>query len=272
MSAIRDYYALLEVGEGADPAEIKRAYHRLARRLHPDVTGGDAAASELFKSVHAAYRVLTDPIKRHAYDKARGTSGSDHVTDGRGLDHMSFAALFDLGETASEPAERAATRELALQVKLSFRQALVGGITTVRLPAGDTIRIPVPRGTRHGQKIRIPGGEDVAASDLLITFRVEPDARFRREGDDLHVVETVTALEAMLGTTRALANAYGRIVRLPIPPGTQPGDRLRLKGQGVETVSERGDLYVEVQVEVPRDLTEEQRAMLARAAKRCGLL
>lgn len=276
MSANRDYYALLEVGEGAGPAEIKRAYHRLARRLHPDVTGGDAAASELFKSVHAAYRVLADPLKRHAYDNARGRAGADangEAGDRDGLDNTSFAALFDLStEPVTEAAGPSASRDLALQVKLTFRQALLGGVTSVRLPTGETIRLPVPRGTRHGLKIRVPSGAVNTYGDLYVTFRVEPDARFRREGDDLHVVETISALEAMLGTTRALANAYGRIVRLPIPPGTQPGDRLRLKGQGVETSNDRGDLYVEVQVEVPRELTDEQRAMLTRAARRCGLL
>ena len=105
-----------------------------------------------------------------------------------------------------------------------------------------------------------------------MTFRVEPDTRFRREGDDLHVVETISALEAMLGATRSMASVYGQVVRLPIPPGSQPGDRLRLRGQGVETADGRGDLYVELQVEVPRDLTEEQRSELAEAARRCGLL
>jgi DnaJ-class molecular chaperone len=230
----------------------------------------------LFKSVHAAYRVLADPLKRDAYDKARalddGESANASVPGG-GLDSSAFAALFDLSsEPHSDSAGAAAARDLALQVKLSFRQALLGGVTSVRLPTGDTIRLPVPRGTRHGLKIRVPSGAVGTAGDLYVTFRVEPDARFRREGDDLHVVECISALEAMLGTTRALANAYGRIVRLPIPPGTQPGDRLRLKGQGVETATDRGDLYVEVQVEVPRELSDEQRAMLARAARRCGLL
>jgi DnaJ-class molecular chaperone len=274
MSAKRDYYALLEVGEGAGPAEIKRAYYRLARRLHPDVTGGDAAASELFKSVHAAYRVLADPLKRNAYDRARALDDAESASVGdRGLDSSAFATLFDLSaEQNPESAATAASRDLALQVKLTFRQALLGGATSVRLPTGDTIRLPVPRGARHGLKIRVPSGAVGTAGDLYVTFRVEPDARFRREGDDLHVVECISALEAMLGTTRALANAYGRIVRLPIPPGTQPGDRLRLKGQGVETATDRGDLYVEVQVEVPRELSDEQRAMLARAARRCGLL
>jgi len=272
MSAILDYYGLLEVGDEADAAEIKRAYHRLARRLHPDVTGGDAEAAERFKVVHTAYTVLTDPVRRRAYDRVRrvradldgfsaaGSTSSDELP----VDEHSFAALFDLGAGAQ--------RAVALQVRLTFRQALVGGATTVRLPSGDTLRLPVPRGARNGQRIRLQSRAAGAEGDLDVTFRVEPDARFRREGDDLLVTECVSALEAILGATRSLTNAYGQVVRLPIPPGSQPGDRLRLKGQGVATADGRGDLYVEIQVEVPRDLTEEQRAMLASVARRAGLL
>jgi molecular chaperone DnaJ/curved DNA-binding protein len=283
MHAIRDYYALLEVGEGADSAEIKRAYHRLARRYHPDTTGGDVEAAERFRTVHAAYAVLTDPLRRRLYDRARGKMAADGASNGvqaqtvEGLDAEAFSALFDQMADAPLSAEPAAApsfqgKDVALQVRLTFRQALVGGATTVRLPTGHTFRLPVPRGARHGLKIRVPGQNAGADGDLYVTFRVEPDSRFRREGDDLHVVECVSALEAMLGSARSLMNAYSQVVRLPIPPGTQPGDRLRLRGQGVETGTSRGDLYVEVQVEVPRDLTDEQRAVLVRAARRCGLL
>jgi curved DNA-binding protein len=284
MTAILDYYALLEVGEGADPAEIKRAYHRLARRYHPDATGGDSDAAERFRSVHAAYLVLTDPLRRKVYDRARvraggagdAVNGGQRWDNGEGIDSEAFAALFELTADRAPPGAGGETgvagRDMALQVRLTFRQALVGGATTVRLPTGETFRLPVPRGARHGLKIKVPGRPAGVEGDLYVTFRVEPDARFRREGDDLHVVETVSALEAMLGATRTLTNAYDQVVRLPIPPGTQPGDRLRLRGQGVQTPDDRGDLYVEVQVEVPRDLSEAQRALIAGAARKCGLM
>ena len=97
-------------------------------------------------------------------------------------------------------------------------------------------------------------------------------ARFRREGDNLHVIETVSALEAILGTTRSITNAYGQTMKVHIPPGTQPGERLRLRGQGVETATRRGDLFVEVQVTVPRSLTDAQREALAACARDSGLI
>ncbi len=108
--------------------------------------------------------------------------------------------------------------------------------------------------------------------DLVVTFRVEPSPRFRREGDHLHIAETVSAIEAILGTTRQITNAYGQTVKVSIPAGTQPGERLRLRGQGVATDKRTGDLFVEVLMMVPRQLTDAQRAELEAAALRAGIL
>ena len=86
------------------------------------------------------------------------------------------------------------------------------------------------------------------------------------------MTETVSALEALLGTTRAITNAYGQTIKLPIPPGTQPGERFRLRGQGVATCRHAGDLFVEIAVTVPKDLTDAQRERLRAAAEEAGLL
>ena len=137
----------------------------------------------------------------------------------------------------------------------------------------------IPRGVRTGVKIRVsgrgqaaPGGASGGApGDLLVTLRVDVSPRFRREGDHLHVVETVSAIEAILGTARSITNAYGQTIRVAIPAGTQPGERLRLRGQGVATDKRTGDLFVEVNVMVPRELTAGQRAELEATAQRIGL-
>ncbi|MDX1531322.1 MAG: DnaJ C-terminal domain-containing protein, partial [Rhodothermales bacterium] len=94
----------------------------------------------------------------------------------------------------------------------------------------------------------------------------------RRNGDHLHVTETITAVEAMLGTTRSITSAYGRVIKLPIPPGTQPGECFRLRGQGIVTAKRAGDLFVEIQVEVPKTLTAAQREQIRKAAQDAGLL
>ena len=148
-------------------------------------------------------------------------------------------------------------RDVDATVRLAFEEALEGGRREIRTSGGEAVRINVPKGVRDGFKIKLAGKGDPAPGgrgapgDLYLTFRVTPDARFSRDGDDLVTTETVSAVEAMLGTTREVRTATGKTVRLKVKPGTQPGTRLRVKGQGVETDAGKGDLYVVVEVSVP---------------------
>ena len=193
-----------------------------------------------------------------------------------------FGDLFSrfFGGAEEEPfAERPrphASSDVKTRMRISFDQALRGGKTDVTLPDGEKVRIDVPKGVRPGFKIRLRGrgavGPNGQRGDLYVTFRVGEHPRFRREGDDLHVTEAVSAFEAMLGTTRSIENAYGRRIKLTIPPGTQPGETLRLKGQGVETPKADGDLYVQIDVRIPQNLTAAQQDALREAAQKAGLL
>ncbi len=167
-------------------------------------------------------------------------------------------------------------RDVEATFRLSFEEALAGGPREFTTPSGDAVRITVPKGVRDGFKIKMSGRGEPSPSgrgepgDLFITFRVTPESRFRRDGDDLTVTEEITAVEAMLGTTREVRTAYGQTVRLKVKPGTQPGTRLRIKGQGVETAKGTGDLYVEVEVTVPT-LSDDARAGLREWAEATGL-
>lgn len=167
-------------------------------------------------------------------------------------------------------------QDIETTLRIPFDQALQGGRTQVTLPDGDKVRLKIPKGARSGMKIRLrgrgqpsPGGK---RGDLYVTFQVEKHPRFRRKGDDLYVTETVSIFEAMFGITRSITTAYGQQIKLNIPAGTQPGERLRLKGQGVQTKDGQGDLYVEVNVRVPDDLTEAQKQTLRKGAEEAGLL
>src|SRR5690606_28244467 len=124
---------------------------------------------------------------------------------------------------------------------------------------------------RPGLKIRLRGqgepGPTGVRGDLYVTFDVAESPRFRREGDDLYTTVSVNAFEAMLGAKRGVTNAYGQQIKLTVPKGTQPGDRLRLREQGVQTDKGAGDLYVEIDVTVPRDLTPEQQETLRTVAR-----
>lgn len=167
-------------------------------------------------------------------------------------------------------------RDVEATLRLRFEEALQGGPREVTLPRGETVRIDVPKGVRPGLKIRLRGrgqsGPDGQRGDLYITFDVEEHPRFQRQGDDLHVTERISAVEAMLGTSLRIENAYGKTVRLKIPAGTQPGNVLRLNGQGVQTDQGKGDLLVRIDVEVPRSLSEDARDALREWAKKHDVL
>ena len=184
-----------------------------------------------------------------------GGGRDDFVFGGGG----GLGGIFDQffgGGNGPEPQYRGG-RDVEATLRLSFAEALAGGPREFTTPAGESVRITVPKGVRDGFKIKLAGRGEPGLrgrsepGDLFVTFQVTPSARFRRDGDDLTTSVSVSAVEAMLGTTREVETASGKTVRLRVKPGTQPGARLRVKGQGVASDRRTGDLYVEVEVTVP---------------------
>ena len=157
---------------------------------------------------------------------------------------------------------------------ISFEEALRGGKTEVTLPDGQKVRLTIPKGAEEGQKVRLKGrggeGPGGQRGDLYITFHVRPSPRFRRDGLDLTLTETINVAEALLGTTRTITTAYGDTIKVTIPPGTQPGERLRLRDQGIKTDDGAGALFVEVAVTIPTSV--EDKAGLRAWAEKEGLL
>jgi molecular chaperone DnaJ/curved DNA-binding protein len=161
-------------------------------------------------------------------------------------------------------------------LRVSFDEALRGAKRRVKLPTGKTVRITVPRGARPGQKVRLRGhgrrGPRGQRGDLYVTFEVGRHPRFRRRGDDLVLTEAVSVFEAMLGTERRIPTPYGQRIKLSIPAGTQPGEKLRLKSQGVRPDDgPAGDLYVEVEVTTPEARTTREREAVRHAAQAFGI-
>jgi curved DNA-binding protein len=312
MPAVKDYYEVLGVSESASTDAIKKAYRKLAREFHPDRNPDKPDAEERFKEIQEAYSVLSNAKKRKEYDARKkspfagfgdgfGPAGSERVyraPDGTyvrfdagsgGFEDVSdlggsfgdvFSRFFG-GEAPEEPSarrrqRRARGRDVETTLKLSFEHALQGGKTDVSLPDGATIRIDVPKGVDSGFKIRLKGrgapGPTGERGDLYVTFQVEPHGRFRREGNDLYTTIDVNPFEAIFGLKRNVRTPSGKQIKITIPEGSQSGDRLRVRNHGVETDSARGDLYVEIAVKTPRDLTEEQKAVLRAAAEEVGLL
>ncbi len=310
MPASKDFYAVLGVAEDASADDIKKAYRRLAREYHPDKNPGDKAAEDKFKEVQEAYSTLGDAAERKQYDRLRrdpfagaygagpGPAGGryyrapdgtyvnvdaagagpqqDYTFSGGGIEDL-LGGLFGGGMGGDPFGSRrrpAAPRDTEAQLTVSFEDALRGGPQTFRM-GDETLRLELPQGVRPGYKVRLrgrgpegPGGR----GDLYVTVEVAPHARFRREDDDLVATERINAVEAMLGTAREVETPYGGRIRVRVRPGTQPGERLRLRGQGVKTDRGTGDLYVEVAVDVPRELSDEARSTLAAWGREQGLV
>ncbi|MFQ5429866.1 MAG: DnaJ C-terminal domain-containing protein [Phycisphaerae bacterium] len=268
----RDYYEVLGVSRSATDADIKKAFRRLAKKLHPDQNKGDASAETRFKELQEAYAVLSDPGKRRQYDQfghaAPGTvfppGGHGHVRSSGGVpvDFGDLADLFDFsfdqqprsGRGASifdafmggEPGRRqqaavTPAEDLESTVSLTFEQAVRGTTLDLEVSRGsrkrERISVHIPPGVRSGQRVRIrgkgkPGRGRRAAGDLYVICDVQPHPYFERRDEDLYLTVPVTVSEAALGAKVDLPTLDGTRT-VTIPPGTASGAKLRLAGLGV---------------------------------------
>ncbi len=276
MPQTEDLYDVLGVDEDASQEEIKKTYRTLARKHHPDRNPDDPNAEEKFKEIQKAYSVLSDEEKREQYDAQRRFGGGGGFGGGARTQRQN---PFDGGRQQQRQQRqrgRQGGQDLETTLRLSFREALEGGRKQVGLPSGESIRLKIPKGVRDGFKIRLKGRGQPAPTgqrgDLYVTFEVGDHPHFDRKGDDVHRTETIGMFEAVFGTDIRVPTPYGQHLKLSVPAGTQPGEKLRLKGQGVKTDDGTGDLYVEIDVNIPENLSRKQRAVLHEAAEDANLL
>jgi len=267
-------YDALGVSRTASDAEIKKAYKKLARKYHPDLNPGDTAAEERFKEVSAAYDVLGDPEKRKLYDEF----GEDATRMGfdpeqaraykqwqqqaawrpggrRAQSHDFDADIFEslFGGRRGGPRPG---RDLHADLVTDFRSAALGGVRTLTFGDGRTMDVRIPPGVKDGGSIRLrgkgsPGSGGGPPGDLIITLHVEPDPLFRREGDDLHLDVPITVPEAVAGAQIDIPTLTGH-VRLKVPPGSQAGQTLRVRGKGIARKDRApGHLYAHLRVMAP---------------------
>ncbi|MCY4272850.1 MAG: J domain-containing protein [bacterium] len=283
-----DYYKVLGVSPSAPDKEITKAYRKLARKLHPDANPDDAQAEERFKEVSAAYDVLGDGERRAQYDHLRHmgpmnfqASPGGFTMEGDLADIFSSfmgGGRFDRGGPPFSGQTRPVRgHDLNAQLVLDFAEA-VQGTTTDLTFSGDTARagraisVRIPAGVDDGQKIKLagkgePGVNGGPPGDLYVTVRVKAHPVFGRQGKNLMVCAPVTFAQAALGAAISVPTFEGAPVTLRLPPGSQPGRVLRVRGRGVETARGTGDLLVTVEVEVPGELNDEQRRALEAFAK-----
>jgi DnaJ-class molecular chaperone len=283
-----DYYAALGVKRDAAEKEIRSAYRKLARKLHPDVNPGNADAEARFKEVNAAYEVLSDPEKRKKYDRygdnwehadeierARraggGRSGNFYTyTSSPGFDFQDVGDLDGLfGNFFGRGRGRQATMPVDLEqpVEISLREAFSGTTRLLAAEGGRRIEVRIPPGVTDGSRVRVAGEGREAGSrkgDLYLVVAVQPDRRYERRGDDLHTEVEVPLTTAVLGG-EVTVESLDRKVALTIPPLTQNERVFRLGRLGMPKLgreSERGDLFAKAKVRLPKALTDDQKTLV----------
>lgn len=276
----KDYYQVLGVPRDATAADIKRAYRRLARRHHPDVNTGDAAAEQRFKAVNEAHEVLGDPATRRRYDELganwrhyeqQQTPGAGPFAGGPfgfgGPQAFSdfFETFFGGAAAGGRPArDGGRSGDVEHVIELSLEQAFHGSTRRLLIRgdgSGRPVDVRIPAGVTDGALIRVAG--EGGPGELLLRVRIRPHPRFTLRNRDLLVETVLPVTTAVLGGDVEVATLDGRTVRLRIPPATQPGQVFRLKGRGLPGVGSPaapGDLLVTARVAVPRHLSAAARA------------
>ncbi len=301
----KDYYKIMGLAKNATPDEIKRAYRKLARKYHPDVSKEPNAEAK-FKELGEAYEVLKDPKKRAAYDQigrnfqdgqpftpppeyqtgfdfGKGFGGSQ----GSGFSDF-FEALFGRAYAQGAGAGGYGRQfqvhgsDQHARILIDLVDAFQGGerLITLNMPQTDSqgrviakmrsLNIKIPKGIKAGQRIRLtgqggPGMGGGSNGDLYLEVEFNPHRYFRAEGRDIHLELPVTPWEAALGASVAVPT-LGGTVDLKIPAGSQTGKQLRLKGRGLPGVP-AGDQYVTLKIVTPPAKTEQAKALYEQMAK-----
>ena len=276
----KNFYEILGVKNDATAAEIKKQYRKLAVELHPDKNNGDANSEEKFKAISHAYEVLSDESKRSAYDdqlKYGSASPRFNNTQGRGdfSDIFSgnpddlFQTLFGFGGN-----DGSIGRDLQSSIEITFRDAVLGSQITVDLGTGkgseSKVTLNIPAGVNNGSKIRLPGRGQPGkkrAGDLYIALLVADHPVFHRSGMDLVLALPTTITEVMLGATIKVPTLTGSEVKVKIKPGSQYGDKLRIRGEGVKSGKLQGDLILILQPQTPQKMSKESIKLTEQLAK-----
>lgn len=293
-----DYYKILGVDKSATQDDIKKAYRKQARKLHPDLNPNDKEAEKQFKQLNEANEVLSNPENRAKYDKygenwkhgeeyekaqqqqrqqyqgrnySGGFSGADF---GEGEDFSDFfQSMFGGAGGGSNRSSRGSAsgkfkgQDVHAELNLNLKDAATTHQQTFDIN-GKKVRITIPAGVYDGQQIKLkghgsPGVNGGPSGDLYITFNINQDPNFERGGDDLKTKVTIDLYTAVLGG-EVTVNTLDGSVNLKVKPGTQNGTTVRLKGKGFPVYKKDGhfgDLFATYDVKLPTDLTDKQKEL-----------
>jgi curved DNA-binding protein len=284
MPKVKDYYEVLGVPRTASQKEISAAFRKLARKHHPDLNAGDKQAEARFKEVSEAHDVLHDPKKRRLYDQfgpdwasaqaagappgARSGAGGFGPDAGPSVQYRTvtpdemedlfgneggFGDIFGSIFGANRGRSRQQAMDVEAPITVSLAEVYRGTSRTVELPGGRRVEVKVPAGVKEGTVLRVPG--------LRASVQIAPDPVFRREGKDLYVTVPVPLHVALQGGEVAAPSLKGGQVQFKVPPETQNGTKIRLRGLGLPDPKggPTGDLYAEVRVHLPVPMDERTR-------------
>ncbi|HTO15827.1 MAG TPA: J domain-containing protein [Edaphocola sp.] len=297
--AFIDYYQVLGVDKKASQEAIKKAFRKLARKYHPDLNPNNKEAEQKFKAINEANEVLSNPENRVKYDKygenwqhaeayeqaqkeqagRRATRGQGSPFDGytyerSGAGEEDFSDFFSsmFGDQAQgfEGGRRRGSsnkfkgQDISANLTLRLSQLMNSHQQTFEIN-NKKVRITIPAGAYHGQQIKLkgyghPGYNGGPSGDLYITFDIQNDTSFEREGDNLKYTLVIDLYTAILGGEVIVPTLDGQ-VKLKVKPYTQNDSISRLKGKGFAIYKEKnkfGDLYVQFKVEIPKHLSQEE--------------
>jgi curved DNA-binding protein len=276
-----DYWQVLGLEPGADPARLKRAFREQARRWHPDLNSNDPVAEERFKRVNEAYAVLSDPRRRQAWEAGEEAGVGPDATDSdpfaRGFpDFASYLEALD-GAFPADPSEpdtgtvtaappppppvpAALTEETP--VDLTPEQALSGERVEIELHDGTVVEVWTPPLAGDGWRLRLPG-LGPGGGDHFLHLRVRTSEGLRVDGLRVLFSLDLTPPEAALGCQKVVPTLEGP-VRLRVPAGSSSGRLLRLRGRGLRLGEQVGDQIIEVRLVVPATLSEAEEALYRR--------
>jgi molecular chaperone DnaJ len=281
----KDFYKILGVAKGATDAELKKVYRKLARQFHPDSNQGDAKAEARFKEISEAYSVLSDAEQRKEYDAVRAMGGGARFTGGAGPGagfpggfpgsagggfEDVFSNLFGGGGRGGNPFGGSfgpqPGADLTMTTTLNFIDGVKGTSIKVNI-GGKDVSVNIPAGVSDGQKIKLRGKGQASpnggsAGDLIISCTVKPHPVFTRDGDNIRVIVPVTFSEAVLGATILVPTLGGEPVKLKVAAGTPNGRVLRVKGRGVATAKQTGDLLATIEIAVPSHVNDKAKKAL----------
>ena len=295
----KDYYKILGVQKKATQEEIKKAYRKLAVKYHPDKNAGDKAAEEKFKEISEANDVLGDPEKRKKYDELganwkyaqqQGKAGADFgqyykqygdpgggftyegdprdIFGGGGGFSDFFESIFGRGSGGRRRTAGLKGQDFSAETSISLEEAFHGTRRLITLE-GQQLRIALKPGIAEGQTLRLkgkgaPGRNGGQPGDLYLTIHISPHPGYARKGDDLYYDVKIDLFTAVLGGKITIPTLQGD-KKITIPEGTDSGKSLRLKQLGMPRYGkpdQYGDLYVKVDIEVPKNLSPEEKDLL----------